>query len=169
MCLQAQWSKAATAAANFLLVTGQRGLVLMKDMEYHQSIAPGTFRVLEGLYVPEDYVKVLDCMQLEQKPSVSKFKDLVHTVMYERWLLWAITHPELPDSKIHPSRRVLSSFVCMSLPGNQTMISVISTDSISMSMGLWTGGSSFMKRYGVSVHCCHSQKPPGRRRPLPGC
>ena len=107
-CVQAQWTKAMNACGMLLLHTREAGLSLIKEMESTgERLAPGTFRVLESVVNPNDFTTIVDRVVRSMLPTVTNFKEEVGDVLQDRWWDWAIMHPKLDESKIHPSRRML--------------------------------------------------------------
>ena len=104
-----QWVKACGAVANFILVNGHRGVALVQKFEGDmcaRELTPGTFRVMEGLHVPEDFQEVCTTLELQKKLSPGKLREMVNAVQLRRWLSWSLMHPELGADRIHPSRSV---------------------------------------------------------------
>lgn len=69
-----------------------------------KSLTPGTFRCMEGLHVPEDFMEVCTTLETSKKLSPAKVREVVAAVLLRRWLQWTLMHPELGTDKIHPSR-----------------------------------------------------------------
>ena len=112
--VQVQWVKATTALANLVLASGDRGVnSLLAWEKAGMHLAPGTFRCLEGMVVPEDFLAVLDTVDVQKKPSVSVLPEAAGKALLDRWLEWAIQHPDLDDDYIHVSRSVLCTVCCL--------------------------------------------------------
>ena len=70
-------------------------------------VAPNTFRCLEGMYVPQDYLDLTrELANEELKLTASRVKELATTIIRRRHWSWVLLHPELTAQDIHPSRRV---------------------------------------------------------------
>ena len=71
------------------------------------TVAPGTFKPLERMYVPEDYDELLAEFMKDGAPATAQyFTQLVGKIVRRRNWTWLLTHPDLKPSDIHPSRRV---------------------------------------------------------------
>ena len=75
----------------------------------HKDITPGTFRVLESMHVPDDFVELCNTLEIQKKLSPAKLREVASGVLLRRWLRWSLEHPGLGADRIHPSRRVLPS------------------------------------------------------------
>ena len=107
VCVQAQWTKAMNSCGMLLLHTREAGLNLIKEMEAKgERLAPGTFRVLEPVVNPHDYTSIVDRVVRSMMPTVTNFKEVVGEILQDRWWNWAVMHPKLDESRIHPSRRM---------------------------------------------------------------
>ena len=74
----------------------------------HVVVSPGTFKTLERMYVPEDYEELLVTFDKDSTPATSAaFVQLVNRIVRHRNWTWLLTHPQLEDKDVHPSRRVL--------------------------------------------------------------
>ena len=105
---QQQWVKAHLAVADFLVNTGKSGLQMIQRLESAgEKLSGNSFRSLEGMYVPQDFNDLVSRMAAEPKVSVPKMKDTVLDILTARWWEWALTHPAIPESQVHPSRRML--------------------------------------------------------------
>ena len=71
------------------------------------KINGSSFRIMEAMYCPEDYHKVVSELSLEETISIATFKAAVYRVLSARWLQWCICHPEVGDERVHPSRSML--------------------------------------------------------------
>ena len=108
------WVKACGAVANFVLVTGSRGVALVSRMENEMGVkngGPGTWRCMEPCHVPEDFLEIANLLERAKKLSPSKLRETVNSVNLRRWLTWTITHPELGPDKIHESRSMWGTFI----------------------------------------------------------
>ena len=99
------WVKANTGAAYLILHTGAEGLTMITHMEGGGDRVTGnSFRILEGIYVPEDYVKIVDKVRSGDAITTARMREIATEVLSERWWTWVLLHPDLPDDKVHPSR-----------------------------------------------------------------
>ena len=101
---QTQWVKATGTLANYVLVCGERGLRSLEALEQSMHLSPSTFRALEGLIVPADFEEVMKELEKLEKPTPSALREVATRVMSDRWIEWAILHPEIGSELIHPSR-----------------------------------------------------------------
>ena len=109
--MQANWVKANTAAGYLILHTGAEGLKMIEHMEAGgDRVSGNSFRVMEGIYVPEDYTKIVEKVRAGDNVNTSRMREVATEVLTERWWSWVLLHPDLPEDKVHPSRRV---FFCL--------------------------------------------------------
>ena len=105
---QTQWVKATVACASFVFHTRKEGLGVIDRMyKVSDKINGSSFRIMEAMYCPEDYHKVVSELALEETISIATFKAAVYRVLSARWLQWCICHPEVGDDRVHPSRSML--------------------------------------------------------------
>ena len=77
------------------------------------AIGPGTFKVLERMYVPDDYEEVLAEFMKDSTPATAAtFSATVMRVVKRRNWTWLLKHPELKDSDVHTTRRMDPYPVC---------------------------------------------------------
>lgn len=87
------------------------------------TVVPGTFKVLERMYVPADFDRLLAEFMKDSAPAtVAFFTATVTKLVKERNWTWLLLHPELQDKDIHPSRRV-SALPCPSVGGTRNYAS----------------------------------------------
>ena len=71
------------------------------------AIGPGTFKVLERMYVPDDFEEVLAEFMKDSTPATAAtFVATVMRVVKRRNWKWLLEHPELKDSDVHTTRRM---------------------------------------------------------------
>jgi hypothetical protein len=104
---QERWIAEARPAAKLTLTCGQAAIKLFQDMERGGPVTASTFRPVESLVVPGDMKSLVEQLNPELgKPTASRLKAIVYELADNRWWLWAICHPEHPESVIHPTRSV---------------------------------------------------------------
>ena len=72
----------------------------------HKDITPGTFRVLEPMYVPDDFLELCASLEVQKKLSPAKLREVAGGILLRRWLQWSLQHPGLGSDRIHPTRRM---------------------------------------------------------------
>ena len=111
---QAAWIKQMTPVADWLIHAG-RDVVEALDLMQRRSapgaaakvILPGAFRVLEGLYVPEDYQALARRLKDESVPeNVARMKTEAQRLIRARSWSWFLLQPALPKEKIHEDRNM---------------------------------------------------------------
>ena len=71
------------------------------------TVTPGMFKVLERMYVPADYEELMAEFMKDATPSTAScFTALVTKIVRRRNWTWLLTHPELQDKDVHPTRRM---------------------------------------------------------------
>jgi hypothetical protein len=76
------------------------------------AVGPGTFKTLERMYVPTDYDELLAEFMRDSAPATAAyFSSLVTKIVRRRNWTWILEHPELKDSDVHPTRRMLPLWV----------------------------------------------------------
>ena len=93
--------------------------LVVRAMENHGSIRPGTFKTMERLQVPADYVELLRRLQNPDfKCTATRMKQVLRDILMRRSWQWVLMHPDLGLDRIHPSRS-MSHFcalaVCVAL------------------------------------------------------
>ena len=79
-------------------------------------LAVTAFRVLESMYHKDDYTQLTsEMLNEDQKPTVTRLKEIADTIIRRRHWTWLLQHPDLDVSHIHESRRVLFApcFACL--------------------------------------------------------
>ena len=122
--LQFQWVKACGQLANFVLANGDEAIKVLEQMETTMTIAPSTFRCLEGIIVPADYNRILVELQQLKQPTPSGLREIATNTMVDRWLQWTLLHPDIGPDQIHPTRSMLLRFFLGGkvVSGNETHV-----------------------------------------------
>ena len=117
------------------MATGDEGVQMMMEVERAGvTLSPGTFRPMEAIYDPADYGTVLQRLQQgEHRITSTRIREVVQSVVFERWWLWTLCHPDLKDSDIHPSRRVLQC--CTAVINGKKIIVLVNSLFVSLYYG----------------------------------
>ena len=88
-----------------LLHAGEAFIKVVRGIEERkEKLAATSFRFLEALYVPQDYMDICDKMLGEKHQTLGKFRDITNEVLQARWWHWNLLHPHNEMSVVHPSR-----------------------------------------------------------------
>ena len=69
-------------------------------------VAPSVFRVLEGMYDPDDFADLTRELDNDKvKLTASRVKEVAAIIRRRQWR-WVLTHPGFENTDVHPSRRV---------------------------------------------------------------
>lgn len=95
--------------AELLKQCRDRAVEVVRKMEKTKRVVPNGFKPLEGFRVPEDYdtlVTKLLAMAEDDRINPDRMRKLAADILRNRWWTWILLHPEMPDDKVHPSRRM---------------------------------------------------------------
>ena len=82
---QETWTKACFTAADFVQNCGKQAISVMERMEESSKISGYTFKPLEGICVPEDWMRVGALMEMpEHKCTVNRLRDVAVMVIRDR-------------------------------------------------------------------------------------
>ena len=116
---QESWSKSMVPIAEWCLHCGDDVVRLVERMEKGAGgrlvrISPNTFKVLEGMYDPQDFLDFSRELSNEEvKITAARVRQIATSIIRRRHWTWNLLHPDLSAADIHPSRRVhLSLAVC---------------------------------------------------------
>ena len=102
---QANFEKAMTPLCDWVWHCEGEVALVVRAMENHGSIRPGTFKTMERLQVPADYVELLRRLQNpDHKCTATRMKQLLREILMRRSWQWVLMHPDLGLDRIHPSR-----------------------------------------------------------------
>jgi hypothetical protein len=110
---QANFGKAFLPLSHWISNCGEEVVACIEAMEHatadkKQGVTLNSFKVLEGFRVPEDYETLLGKMRACDKPTPALLLTYGREILLERWWKWTLEHPDLPENRIHPSRRMLN-------------------------------------------------------------
>ena len=78
---------------------------VIRGMEMSGLVRPGTFKPLERLQVPADYVELVRRLQNPDfKCTATRMRTLLKEILAKRSWQWLLQHPDLGTEWIHPSR-----------------------------------------------------------------
>jgi hypothetical protein len=90
----------------------------LATLERSSKVSGSTLRTMEGMTNPDDLLKIVRLVNAaEGKVTVSTLRDITAKVQTERWWTWLLTHPQLTDEDIHPTRRMLPLHSALGLGG----------------------------------------------------
>ena len=95
------------AAAHLVMETGKKAINLVETMESRgEKFTATTFRFMEPVYVPEDFLAIVDAVAGEKVPTMGKMRDATQNTLVRRWWSWILQHPQMESSVIHRTRSV---------------------------------------------------------------
>ena len=98
--------------AEWTLHAGAEVVKLVRRMEHGAGgrpvkVSPNVFRVLEGMYDPQDFMDLTrELSNEEQKLTASRLRSVATGLIRRRHWTWTLQHPDLGPQDVHPSRRM---------------------------------------------------------------
>jgi hypothetical protein len=103
--LQTNWSKALGPVLEWTIICGKDVPEVVKQMETQGKVLPGAFKLLESIYVPDDWRELtLLLKDTTKKATVKRMQDEAKKIIRRRYWNWILFHPDLGAGEIHKSR-----------------------------------------------------------------
>ena len=95
-------------------------------------------RCFEGLSVPQDQREAFRRLQVKEgKTTGAAFAEICTHLKTDRMWTWLLLHPDMPEDRVHPSRRMLSSCIpSLCLLMALRFLKVVVVDSLHRTMGV---------------------------------
>ena len=104
---QESWIKEHRPVAALIIEKTWLALRMVEAMERAGPVTAATFRPLQAVVHPEDLEKVIGMMDPgEAKPTSKRLRDVVRTILTDRYWTYHLTHPQMDETHIHPTRSV---------------------------------------------------------------
>ena len=112
LLLQDTWITVMYPVTNFIMATRQDGLKAVQRVEDvvtsgRHPMSPYSWKRLESLRVGEDFKELARKLNdPDLQPTIAVVNQVADGIIRHRWWSWILLHPDMPDSTIHPSRRM---------------------------------------------------------------